>query len=90
MILRLYRVFDTKAETGIGPLLMEPRDAPAIRTFTDALKDAQSLGRHPEDYELLYLGDMNEHCAITIPNECPTLVLAGTLWRSMQQQPEAK
>lgn len=80
---KLYQVYDIKAECIIGPLMVERRDAPAIRSFTDALKDPQSLGRHPDDYQLRYLADMNDAGFIVVPAGCPSVVMTGTAWTQL-------
>lgn len=61
MKMRLYAVRDLVAECLIGAIIMEREEAPAIRGFRDAVLDGEStIGRHPRDYELLYLGDIND------------------------------
>lgn len=56
MKLNVYSVFDVKAAVFANPFYM-PNDAVAIRGFTEAVNNPQSvLNKHPEDYSLYKLG----------------------------------
>lgn len=60
MILKMYSVFDTKVEAYMAPFT-SPTHGSAIRAFTDTVNDeSTTLGAHPEDYTLFYLGDFNQ------------------------------
>ncbi len=54
--LRLFTVYDTKAETYYPPFCAG-HVAEALRIFSDLLSDPQSkLSKHPEDYRLFAVG----------------------------------
>lgn len=56
---RLYCIYDRVASCILGSIIQEGSDAPAIRSFHDALRSPQSaISAHPADYDLLYLGDI--------------------------------
>lgn len=79
MTRKLYAVYDRKAECLIGPVIAEAADAAAARTFIDALKDVNALGRHAEDYDLLCLGTLDEKGRIEQTANLAT-ILSGELW----------
>lgn len=80
---RLYQVYDIVAGTVIGGIVQETNDAPAIRSFTDALRNKDSiLAQHPEDYQLLLLGEQFSSGLINpLPN--PEVILTGKTWKEM-------
>lgn len=80
---RLYQVYDIVAETVIGGIVQESNDAPAIRAFTDALRNKDSLlAQHPEDYQLLALGELFSSGQI-VPLDKPEIILTGKTWKEM-------
>lgn len=63
---RLYMIFDTIALSIKGGIIQCENDEVARRAFYDALAAEKSpYASHPNDYELLYLGQLNSHGAIT-------------------------
>lgn len=63
---KLFAVYDTVAATIIGGIMLQPHDGPAIRIFRDALSQADGpLAKHPDDYQLLRLGDIDDDGMIT-------------------------
>ena len=59
MIDQIFSVFDEKAEAFLPPFYL-PREAMAIRTFTDTVNNPESpLNRHPEDYTLFHFGQFD-------------------------------
>lgn len=56
MILRIFSVYDIKAEVFSPPFFMSTAGE-AIRAFKDLVNDPNTtIGRHPEDYRLMALG----------------------------------
>lgn len=54
--------------------------------FTDALKDTNtSLSKHPEDYELVFLGVQNEATGEISETETATIVITGSQWAAMNE-----
>lgn len=80
---RLYQVRDNKAERTFGPILAAYADAAAIRIFSDAMRDPKTtLAQHPEDFDLLYLGEQDEQTG-TILGITPTPVLTGEMFATI-------
>lgn len=77
---QLYVVYDVISLETIGPVFMEGHDAPAIRAFSDAiLSDKTDLSKHPHDYELRYLGDIDTGTGqIMEPEEKPETIITGS------------
>lgn len=60
MIYRCYAVKDLKAAAFAPPFFLG-RDEVAVRTFADACKDpTHPMSKHPDDYELHYLGEFDD------------------------------
>lgn len=59
MILRVFSVFDSKAEVFSTPFFMSTRGE-AVRAFKDLVNDPNSsVSRHPDDYRLMCLGEFD-------------------------------
>lgn len=85
MTLNLYQVYDTVAQTMMGPIIQAKHDAPAIRTFTDALSDPRALGAHAKDYRLMILGEQHEETGLLVPHPLgPQTVATGEQWLASQ------
>lgn len=64
MRLGIYMVFDAKVKVFSMPFSSQS-DAAAVRTFTDALKQGDSLmSRHPEDFSLCRVCDIDEQLGV--------------------------
>jgi len=60
MILKVYSVYDSKAECFGTPFFMGTRGM-AIRAFSDLAGDFKSnVSRHPEDYSLFEIGEFDD------------------------------
>lgn len=60
MIIKLFTVYDCKAECYLPPFNMKSRGE-AIRAFTDTLNDGTTpMGKHPEDYTLFEIGEYDD------------------------------
>jgi len=67
---KIYAVIDRMASDLVGNgglvLMTFKTEQQAIRYFWDAVVDTSSiLNKHPEDYDLLHLGDVNDDGEIT-------------------------
>ena len=55
-VLTACSIHDTKAEAWMTPMFFQS-NAQAVRSFGDAVRDANSeIGKHPEDYHLYVVG----------------------------------
>ncbi|RYF45625.1 MAG: hypothetical protein EOO38_15670 [Cytophagaceae bacterium] len=60
MKLKIFAVYDSKAEAYLQPFFMPSRGT-ALRAFTDAVNDPQgSFQKHAADYTLFELGEYND------------------------------
>lgn len=60
MILRAFSVFDVKSDTYSAPF-WKSTVGQALRDFADVANDKNStIGRHPEDFKLVQLGEFND------------------------------
>lgn len=81
---RLYIVYDTVAASIVGEILQALSDAPAIRAFHDALKTPNSLiSQHPADFQLLYIGAIEDNGDLLIDNRA--VVATGAAWLESQK-----
>lgn len=56
-MLSVYGIHDGPAGMFVGPIMLFPADAAAIRVFEDALRNpSTTIGQHPGDYDLVLLG----------------------------------
>lgn len=78
----VYAVIDTVADMIFGPLLLQKHDAAAIRLFSDiaAMKDG-IIGQHPQDFELIKLGSIEDDFQITPEKR---VVITGKQWQATQ------
>lgn len=77
----MYCIYDKKAESIVGGIILERVDAPAIRAFHDALnpKNGTVLSEHPEDFELWLLGALDDQGEL-VPNSGYKSVATGVQW----------
>lgn len=60
MILKLYSIYDSKAEV-FGPVTPARHDNEMLREFARHANDPGSrIGQHPEDYSLFCVGDFDD------------------------------
>lgn len=63
MILKIFTVYDSKAEAYLQPFYMQSKGA-AVRAFADSCNDPQSqFFKHPEDFTLFELGEYDDSTA---------------------------
>lgn len=59
MILKVFSVYDIKAEYFSAPFFMNS-NGEAVRAFKDLANDSSTtIGKHPEDYRLMCLGEFD-------------------------------
>lgn len=79
----IYAVYDNVAESIIGGLQLHYHDAPAIRMYSDIANMPNStIGMHPQDYDLLDLGTLNDNATVTPERRT---VLTGAAWLASQK-----
>lgn len=82
-------MYDTEAESVAGPIIIEKRDAPAIRAFYAVLANTETLpGKYPEHFQLRHVGTQDEETA-EITGRPPTNVATGTAWLQQKDEPHA-
>ncbi|AXH77656.1 MAG: nonstructural protein [Microviridae sp.] len=60
MKMKMFSVFDIKAEAFMVPWFM-PAQGQAVRAFSDLVEDRNSMvGKHPGDYKLVYIGEFDD------------------------------
>ncbi|QXP08637.1 MAG: nonstructural protein [Arizlama microvirus] len=68
MNLRMFSIYDIKAESFMTPFFF-PANGQAVRAFSDLANDKNTLvGRHPSDYKLCYIGDFDDDSAEFLPS----------------------
>lgn len=60
MILKVYTVYDSKAEAYLQPFFSQSKGV-AIRSFQEAVRDEKSnISKYPEDFTLFELGEYDD------------------------------
>lgn len=74
MILKIFTVYDSKAEAYLPPFFSATRGL-ALRSFTDAVNTAgHAFNRYAEDYTLFEVGEFDDqHCTFEIHAVCQPL-----------------
>jgi hypothetical protein len=63
MIVKIFSIYDSKAEAYNSPFYMQTQSL-AIRAFTDEANNLDSqIGKHPADFTLFYMGEYDDHTA---------------------------
>lgn len=87
---RLYQLFDTKAHSAAGPIMAAKRDAVVIREFHQVLGTPNTLpGMHPEDFQLMHIGEQDEETLRIEPLTTILVVATGSGWLEQQQRDQA-
>lgn len=74
MKLKVFSVYDSKAEAYLQPFFMPSRGS-AIRAFTDSVNDPQTgFHKHAADYTLFELGEYEDSNAVFDLHQKPQLV----------------
>ncbi len=76
MNLNIYTIYDTAAAAYMRPFFLQS-DGQAKRMFNDIANDADhDIGKHPEDYTLMFLGTFNDQTAKIHPENPQCLATA--------------
>lgn len=60
MKMKMFSVYDIKAEAFMVPWFM-PAQGQAVRAFSDLVQDKNSMvGKHPGDYKLVLIGEFDD------------------------------
>lgn len=71
MIVKMFSVYDSKADFFSKPFFVQSKGE-AIRSFTEAANDKSSqIGKYPEDFGLFYIGEFNDSNAQFILAKIP-------------------
>lgn len=84
---KIYAIRDRIANdlAGYYPLIVFRTDAQAVRYFTDSLTaDKSALAAHPDDYELIMCGTVEDDG--NIHSTPPTIIITGASMRAMMEQ----
>lgn len=78
----IYAILDLVADMIVGGLQLHKADAAAIRIFDELARDEKTiLGKHPQDFALLKLGNLTEGHDVE-PDS--STVLTGKQWLALQ------
>ena len=81
---KVFAVFDVKADCYRSLFTMNTK-AQAIRAFSDlAHDDTTDVGKHPEDYKLVCIGEFDESLGVIMPSEMESLGFAVE-WMSKKE-----
>nr|QJB19603.1 MAG: nonstructural protein [Microvirus sp.] len=70
-MMKIFTVFDSKAEAYMQPFFMQSKGA-AIRAYADLANDSNhTFGKHPEDYTLFEIGSYDEATAAIVSYSTP-------------------
>lgn len=90
----IYAILDTVADMIVGGLHLHKHDAAAIRMFTDiASSDGTTINKHPEDFELIYLGALynpdpdGRHTIVDLGGSKHTTIITGKQYLAVSQPP---
>lgn len=85
----LCSVRDRLAEA-LGPVMLFPAIPAAVRSFSDlALDPGTMVHRHPGDFDLLHIADIDDVSGKVIPVDPPIVLLSGVAWLAAQKPAEA-
>lgn len=77
MILKVFSVYDSKAEAYLPPFFMNNSGA-ARRIFGDCANDPDHMfGKHPEDYTLFEIAEFDDASAVVTPAKTPVSLGLG-------------
>lgn len=83
----IYAILDIIANMIVGGLYMHKHDAVAIRFFNDVASQGDSLiSKHPQDFDLICLGTLEEDNTITPVGEEYRTILTGKQWLALQKK----
>lgn len=81
MQMQMFAIFD-KASASFSRPFFELTKGLAIRTFTDAVNDANSpFGKYPQDFTLFYLGVFDDQSGELVGSSPDRVILASEVVR---------
>lgn len=87
MILKIFTVFDSKAEAYLPPFFLGSTGL-AIRSFTDTVNGTDNnIAQHPEDYTLFELGEYDDANAIINQYSTPKSLGVAIEFKTQQELP---
>lgn len=73
-VMRIYSLFDRKLRE-YGQPSLSPNDATIFRVLSDVIPGSGStMARHPEDFDLFALGELDVETGVIRPAETPLLI----------------
>jgi len=85
MIKGIYVVRDVVANNAVGAPLLFASDAPAIRFFSDACRDPQTMmAKFSDDFQLLHIGDLDEESCECMANGQVRVVITSKAIKAAQ------
>lgn len=78
----IYAIIDNVANDILGGLIIQRADAAAIRLYGDIASMPESImGKHPEDYDLVRLGNLDAEHQL-VPDY--KIIMGGEAWLAAQ------
>lgn len=85
-LINLYQVYDTRAQTTLGPIFTAINEVSVARELRDHANNKETLiGKTPEDFVLLQIGVQDQDTGQIDPMERTTVVLKCTELVTPQQ-----
>lgn len=83
---KVFSVFDDKAKAYMLPFF-QPEKGMAVRMFSDAVNDPQSLfGKHPEDFTLFFVGEFDLETGEVIAKVPHETMIGGLQVRKVEDE----
>lgn len=87
---KLLCVIRDRLAEACGPVMLFSAVPAAIRSFSDVALDAQTtVGRHPEDFDLLQIALVDEGSGEVTPCSPPIVLVTGVAWLAAQKPRES-
>lgn len=87
---KLLCVIRDRLAESCGPVMLFTAIPAAIRSFSDVALDPQTtVGRHPEDFDLLQIAFVDEGTGQVTPCSPPVVLLTGVAWLASQKPVQA-
>lgn len=84
--MKLLCVIRDRLAESVGPVMAFAAIPAAIRSFSDLALDPQTMiHKHPEDFELLQIAEIDERSGQLRVVEPPVLLLSGVQWVAAQK-----
>lgn len=84
--MNIYAIRDLVANSLLGGLHLFRHPAPAVRFFGDIAADQQTMiARHPQDYDLIRIGALDEDTFVVTPLPIPEVIITGAAYVAAQQ-----